>query len=82
MSAAATLRAVVPPEPQERSVTLCLTADEAAVVASALLAQSVLVFNASSAQEAAGRYDRASGLLHDGYVISRVETRLRQEARK
>lgn len=81
MNAAAMIYSLAPQSEPERPVVLTLTPHEAAVVASALLAHSVWVFNASSAQEAAGRFDRASDLFHDGHVLSRVDCRLRNEMR-
>ncbi len=80
MTAAAMVYSLPQQEP-EPSVVLRLTQAEAAVVASALLAQSVLLFNTSAAQEAAGRFDRAADLFHDGHVLSRVDCRLRSAAR-
>ena len=61
----------------ERPYTLRLSAEERATVQSALLAHSVMLFSASDRQDAAGRGDAAADLYRDGYVLSRVELRLR-----
>lgn len=61
----------------ERPYTLQLSAEERATVLSALLAHSVMLFSASDRQDAAGRSDAAADLYRDGYVLSRVELRLR-----
>jgi hypothetical protein len=81
MSSAAILFSLQAAPEAERAVVLDLTLQEAAVVASALLAQSVMLMNASAAQEAAGRFDRASDLFYDGHVLSRVDCRLRSAVR-
>ncbi len=61
----------------ERPYTLQLSAEERATVLSALLAHSVMLFSASDRQDFAGRADAAADLYRDGYVLSRVELRLR-----
>ena len=65
------------PTPQASEGAIVLSDDERAAVATALLAQSVMLFNASAAQEAAGRYEQASALFREGYLLSKVELRVR-----
>ena len=69
------------PQLSAPDVVLELTREQAAAIATALLAQSVLLFNASSQQEAAGRYEAASGLFHEGYVLSKLDCTIREAVR-
>jgi hypothetical protein len=69
--------AVPPAKPVEQVHTLTLTEQERALLATALLTQSVLLMNASSTQEAAGHFERSGALFYDGYALSKLELRIR-----
>ena len=69
-----------PPAPSEPLITLQLTAQDIAVLATAALVHAIDLFAAAERAEAAGLMSKADEMTRDGCRLSRVEMKLRRTA--
>jgi hypothetical protein len=67
--------------PSQDRVTVALTTDERAAIASACLGMAVQMFAGADRLEAQGLWAKADALRHDALVLSRAELSVRNASR-